>query len=101
MCVWSLSKRVSNRTYEQQGNNNEDSNADLAVTQNILRANINNCIGNILFDNGAQVSLVNDSFRHRNKNRFGNQPLLLVANMMIHPYGAGQLQNIKNLLNYS
>lgn len=63
---------------------NENNNANLTVIQTILRATINNCIRNILLDSGAQVSLVNESFIHRNKNKFGNLLLLRVVNTIIH-----------------
>lgn len=48
---------------------NENNDADLNVTQTILKPSINNCVGNILLDTFAntQVSLVNASFMYKNK----------------------------------
>lgn len=50
----------------------ENNNADREINQTILRAYINNCVGNILLDSGARMSLINEIFIQRNKNKLGN-----------------------------
>ena len=49
----------------------------------IVRAKINNCIGNVLLDSGAQVYLISEKFINKHKTHFKKVPILPVNNTII------------------
>ena len=48
-----------------------------------MSAKINGCVGNVLFDSGAQVSLINEKFINKHKHQFKRTPILPVKNTML------------------
>lgn len=46
-------------------------------------ARINGCVGNVLLDSGAQVSLINEKFINKHKHQFKKTPTLPVNNTMV------------------
>ena len=49
----------------------------------VVSAKINGCVGNVLFDSGAQVSLINEKFINKHKHQFKKTPILPVNNTMV------------------
>ena len=48
-----------------------------------VSAKINGCVGNALFDSGAQISLIDEKFVNQHKHQFIRTPILPVRNMIV------------------
>ena len=64
--------------------NNAPKDSDkLADRCSVLRARINNCVGNVLIDSGAQISLISENFINKNMVHFKKVLSLPINNTTI------------------
>ena len=49
----------------------------------VVGAKINGCVGNILFDTGAQISLISKEFIDEHRHQFKKTPILPVNNTVV------------------
>ena len=81
--------KISPDVYKRQVNDsNDDMNNvprdnKLASRCSVLRATINNCIGNVLTDSGAKISLINENFINKNIVKFKKAPILPINHTTI------------------
>ena len=61
----------------------------------VVRAKINGYVGNVLFDTGAQISLISEKFVNKHKHQFKETQILPVSNTIVTT-ATGESQTICN-----